>query len=71
MVTGVPAECDPAILATAIESAASRRLTDAAVSAAIAPWSPEAFADRLAAVFGENTRAGKDTHTGHDLRRPA
>ncbi len=71
MVTGVPAECDPAILATAIESAASRRLTDAAVLAAIAPWSPEAFADRLSAVFGENTRAGKDTHTGHDLRRPA
>lgn len=57
LVTGVPAACEPARLAAAIEAAASRRPDAATVCAALEPFSPQAFEARLAEVLGLACRA--------------
>jgi len=57
LVTGVPAACEPARLAAAIEAAASRRPDAATVCAALEPFSPQAFEARLAEVLGLEYRA--------------
>jgi glycosyltransferase involved in cell wall biosynthesis len=64
LATPVPADCSPAELAAEIERAAERRPTANEVTAAIAPFSPEAFAARLAGVFRGPPR-------GTALRMPA
>ena len=64
LATMVTADCSPADLANAIERAATHRPTAAETAAAIAPFSPAAFAARLAGMFhGAAERAA--------LRRPA
>jgi hypothetical protein len=60
----VPSDCSPADLAAAIELAADRRPTVGGIAAAVAPFSPEALAVRLAAVF-------RGTSAGPALRMPA
>ena len=57
LVTCVPADCQPAQLAAAIEAAAARGLTAAALREALEPFSPQAFAERIAGVLGGESRA--------------
>ena len=63
LVTCVPADCPPAQLAAAIESAAGRQPDTAAVQAALAPLAPRAFEARMADIL----RGG----CGADVARPA
>ena len=51
LTTGLPFSATAGDVAAAIEAAAERRLTDADVLAAIAPFAPAVFAERMAAVF--------------------
>jgi glycosyltransferase involved in cell wall biosynthesis len=62
--TAVPADCSAADLATAIEQAAAGRPSTAEIAAAIAPFSPEAYAARLAAIV-------RGTAVEAALKRPA
>ena len=64
LATPVPSDCSPADLAAAIERAANRHSTVDEIAAAVAPFSPESLAVRLAAMFG-------GTATGPTLRIPA
>jgi hypothetical protein len=57
LVTCVPASCEPARLAAAIEAAAGRRPDAATVRAALEPFSSQAFEARLAEVLGLEYRA--------------
>ena len=52
LVTCVPADCEPARLAAAIEAAASRRPDAATVREALEPFSAQAFEARLAELLG-------------------
>jgi hypothetical protein len=60
----VPADCSAADLAEAIEQAAACRPSAAEIAAAIAPFSAEASAARLAAILRGTTAEAA-------LRRPA
>jgi len=64
LATPVPSDCSPADLAAAIERAANQRSTVGEIAAAVAPFSPETLAVRLAAVF-------RGPATGPALRMPA
>jgi glycosyltransferase involved in cell wall biosynthesis len=64
LATPMPCDCSPADLAAAIERAAGLRPTMGELATAVAPFSPEALATRLAAVFRGPT-------TGPALRMPA
>lgn len=57
LVTCVPADCEPAQLAAAIDAAADRRPDAATMRQALEPFSPQAFAARLAEVLGTPVRA--------------
>ncbi len=52
LTTWVTADCTPAVLAAAIETAAARRPEPAAICRALEPFSPAALARLLAAAFG-------------------
>jgi glycosyltransferase involved in cell wall biosynthesis len=64
LTTPVTSDCSPADLAAAIELAADRQPTTGEIAAAVAPFSPEALAARLATMF-------RGPATGPALRMPA
>jgi hypothetical protein len=64
LTTPVTSNCSPADLAAAIELAADRQPTTGEIAAAVAPFSPEALAARLATMF-------RGPATGPALRMPA
>jgi len=51
LTTGLPSSASAGDVAAAIEAATAHRLTDADVRAAIAPFAPAVFAERMAAIF--------------------
>ena len=67
LVTCVPADCEPARLAAAIEAAASRRPDAATVREVLGPFSPQAFETRVAEVLGLGRRAD----SAHPAKRSA
>jgi glycosyltransferase involved in cell wall biosynthesis len=51
LVSGVPADCTPIALAAAIEAAADHPATPDERASLLTPWSPTAYADRLAELL--------------------